>query len=342
MTSAHGPQSSARAPLGLLGLFVLLAVCLLLPSAAFAQDDDEMSFGVEEAQEAEEEAEMTFDTADEAQQAAVAGSDKLAVVAVPSEQLTRDERIQLQQQMEANMAMAPDYMVMGGDAVLQGLEQAGMDTCVKEPLCLSGVGQDAGVNRILMARVKRMPDGLQLDMDLFDVDEKLFVKYKSVTGLETFADVLNAVDPAMREIFDVRVERQDPNYVDEEDTGAVQTYLAYGTAGLAVISLGAGIYFGMEASSGEDDLNAEQNGDGTYNITQVEAQARLQEVEDNALTANIFYGLAGAFAITSGILFYIDAGSDVASEEELRGDVDWRLAPTVGTDGVGFGAAGSF
>ena len=231
------------------------------------------------------------------------------------------------------------------DAVLQGLDSRGVATCVTEPLCLGTVGEEAGVERILMGRVKETAAGYQLDVDLFDVQDRLFVKYSSQTGLGNFNQVLEAVTPAYQDVFDIRVEREGLNYGDGTDTGKVQKILAFSSAGLAVASLSAGIAFGIQAKNLEDEALANETDDtGNFtNYTQVQALEDVRAARGKAQTANIFYGVAGGLAVVSGVLFLVQSGSDVAEgEQRANKKKGLQLAPTVGQGRVGMGARFEF
>lgn len=313
-----------------------------------------MSFGEEEVEEEEEtddtdDGTMSFGEEEVEQQTGNAAADDtsytLAVVAVPTDAVSREQRIELQEKMRQAVSLDPAYQAEDGAQVLNGLEQAGLGSCITEPLCLSGVGQDAGVERILLGRVEETARGLTLNIDLFDVTDKLFVKYTSKARLGNFDAVIDAVEPAMKDIFDIRIERTGPNYGDETDSGTVQKVLAYSAAGLAVASLGAGIYFGMEASDGEDAILARKNDNGQFQITQKQAQQMLRDVEDDALTANVLYGASAGLAVLSGILFYVESGSDVAAPGgRRRAGILERIdvQPKVGFGEVGLGATFSF
>ncbi|QDG51021.1 hypothetical protein FIV42_09840 [Persicimonas caeni] len=336
-------------------LLASFLVMLLIPSATFAQGS--MDFGVEEVEEeesegqdgaAEDDGTMTFgaeEVQEEPQDTAATDSYTVAVVAIPSEAIDRDQRIELQQKMLDAVSLDPNYRAQDGAPVLNGLEANGIASCVTEPLCLSGVGQDAGVDRILIGRVEQKARGLSLNVDLFDVNDKLFVKYTSVDRLGNFDSVLDSVEPAMKDIFDIRVERKGPNYGEEGDSGTVQKILAWTAAGLSVASLGAGIYFGMEASDGEDAIIGSKNAGGQFTISQAEAQQMLRDVEGDALTANVLYGASAGLAVISGILFYVESGSDVAAPEGRRraGLLDRvDIQPSFGVDNVGLGASFKF
>jgi hypothetical protein len=328
-----------------------LLVFALAPAAALAQGS--MDFGVEDVDE---------DDSDDADDGGDGGMDfgveeveegsgdavdgyKVAVIAVPSPALSREERIELQEEMRQKVSLDVDYQPTNSEQALQELELSGIAECVPDSLCLADVGYEAGVDRILLGRVTQESGGLKLSIDLFDVEERLFLKYTEVEGRSNFSGVIDGVEPAMKDIFDIRIERDDPNYGDETDAGAVQRILAYTAGGMAVASLGAGIYFGTQASATEDDILSKQDDNGSYTISQVEANRMVRDAESQALTANVLYGTAAGLAIISGILFYVESGSDVAEPDNRRraGLIDRiDLAPSVGANGLGFGASFDF
>jgi hypothetical protein len=344
-------------------LLAIFASALLFPSAALAQD--EMTFGEEEestesedsgdsmdfggGDEGGEGGEMTFggEEGSEGTEAAPTANYTVAVIAVPTPAISGDQRRKLQNEMQAAMEMTQGFDMMGADAVLQGLDSRGVATCITEPLCLGTVGSEAGVERILMGRVKETANGYSLDVDLFDVQDRLFVKYSTQSNLGNFNKVLEAVTPAYQDVFDIRVEREGPNYGDGADKGKIQTILAFTSAGLAVASLGAGIAFGSQAASLEDEILANETDDeGRYvDYSQEQAIADVREAQSKAQTANIFYGVAGGLAVISGVLFIVQSGSDVAEGEQRADTKDkpkLRLSPTVGQGSMGMGARINF
>jgi hypothetical protein len=348
---AMADTTSARLlPLLLASLFILV------PSSAFAQDGT-MTFGVEDVKESSDEAAeepaddgtMSFGTQDVLnQQNAQDSADQsytVGVVMIPSDQLGNEQRIELQNEMQAAVGFAPNYQAQNGEAVLRALENAGMATCITEPLCLASAGREAGVERILMGRLKSTPTGLSYTIDLFDVSNKLFVKYTAVNRLSNYDAVLESVEPAMKDIFNIRVARKGPNYGEEASSGTVQKVLAYTAAGLSVAALAGGIYFGLDASSIEDGILEKKNESGGFTISQVEADRQMRAAQDSALTANIMYGAAAGLAVVSGILFYVESGSDVATPDQRRraGLLDAiEITPQVGFGRVGLGAGFDF
>jgi len=331
--------------------FPFIAVCFLLlaPTSALAQDDS-MDFGVEDVdEEYDDDGSMDFGT-DEVEMGedlrdSTGQSYRLGVVMIPSDALSAPQRSEMQNQLRAAAGAAKSYEPSDGGAILNELEDAGMDNCITEPLCLASAGEAAGVDRILMGRVKSTPGGLVLTVDLFDVTNKLFVEYASTSGLSGYSAVLESVDPTVKSVFGIRVMRAAPNYGDEASSGTVQRVLAYSTAGVAVAALAGGIYFGLDASSLEDEvLNAKK--DGVFTISQVEATRKIRDAEDSALTANILYGASAGMAVISVILFVVDSGSDVAEPSDRRRragllqNID--LTPQVGLDRVGMSAGFDF
>jgi hypothetical protein len=262
----------------------------------------------------------------------------VAIVAVPSSALDANERRELQEAMQEAMKSVKGVQTIGPAKVLAGLEDRDPDTCPKETLCLSSVGREAGVSRILIGRVSKTDTGYRLDIDYFDVKDKLFVKYKSTDGLGSFGSVIKAVEPSIKEIFGVRDITRGPNIVGDEDTSVVQTVFAVTSLVLSVACIGGGIYYGLDAADQEKQITDNPGG-----FTQRQAQTRLAEASNTATTANIFYALGLAFGVTSVLLFTIDFGSDVdESEEVFLRPKNLQLTPSVGADSVGFGASFSF
>ncbi len=351
MTDQPASMADRRFLQPLAFLIAGLLVFGLSTSQAFAQDS--MDFGVDEVEEDEEAADddgtMSFGADEVGDEDAAAVADdtySLAVLVLPSPEIDRNERIEIQDKMREAVALDPNYQAQDGAAMLNGLEEMGVNECVTETLCLAGVGQNVGVDRVLLGTVKKDGGSLTFNVDLFDVEEKLFVKYTTKRNLSGYSALEGAVEPAMKDIFDIRVDRDGPNYGDETDGGTVQTVLAYSTAALAVGSLATGIYFGMDASSQEDDILANKDEEGQFTISQVEAERMRRDAESSALTANVLYGTAAGMAIISGVLFYVDGGSDVAEPSDRRRRSSLfdaiELRPSVGAGKVGFGASIDF
>jgi hypothetical protein len=290
--------------------------------------DDGMTFGEDDVVEED----TTFE-----------GTPIVAVVAIPGPEMDPDRQSEVQAEMMDVLADVPGYDYRGPETILPGLEERGTQECLREPICLGAVGTDAGVDRILYARVTPSSQGgLRLSVDFFEVKDKLTLKFTTRDGLGGTGDIVDNIKPAIYEVMEIRI-RDGDNFADPDDDSLVQPIIAYGSAALAVGSLIGGIVFGLKAKSGEDDLEALQNEDGTYDITQKEAESRLRDVQSNATTANIFYGLAVGLAAVSGLFFYLDIGSDVGEDAEGNALIeDLHVAPAVTEGGFGFGAGFRF
>ena len=334
-------------------LAALLALSIAMsPSLVFAQG---FEFGEEEAEEVQEEGEQvdTQDpaglefTEEDAQRTTYSDTEEkqVAVVAVPGEHMDADRRQKVQAEMERVAGAIPAITMLSGSSVLGTLEASGGDACVQEPLCLADVGEQAGVERILVARVVELPSGLELKIDYFDVDDKLFIRFDNTSRLGGTPSIVNAVEPSLNKIFDVRSFVQGQETTGDEDTGVVQTAIAFGSGGLAVASLVAAIIFGSQAKKIEREVtDSPRNGD-VYAYTQVEARDAIRPAEAKATTANVFYGLAVGLAGVSVLFFLIRGGSDVAEDEATASTKkirDLQIAPAVTSDGLGFGASFRF
>lgn len=318
--------------------------CFLTASNVFAQEEEEgtMSFGEEEAEETmtfgEEEAKETNSGVESMKKKE---NPSVGVLAIPTEAIDSSQRSQLQTQLDKSMQQVPDIRLSGSAGLMSALQQRTIPTCVTEPLCLGSVGRKAGVDRIVMARVKENEGVYQLDIDYFNVEDKLFIKYKSVKDLGSFNDVVKNVDPAIKQVFEIRQEREDPDFA-EENTGAARTIIAVSTAVLSAGSLAGGIIFGNQAAKIESDLNSHSKDDnGIYEeLTQPEAKDMLSSAQGKAATANIFYGLSGAFAVASTVLFVIDPGGDVDKGAEKKSALlkNIDIKPVFSPSATGFSA----
>lgn len=343
-------MTKAKTPFGSF-MSCLLAILVAVPTPVFAQG---FEFGDEEAESttqskpAEEEAEeegggLEFTSEDLSKEDATTDEKipQVAVVSIPSADNDADRRAEITGAMLTYAKSVPSIVTVGPDSVLPGLQSRGMEDCVTDPICLGSVGDEAQVDRILLTRVKSVDGSLQLDTDYFDVQDRLFIRYDSKKGLGGTSDLVAAVVPSMKVVLDIRDGSGKQEYVGNEDSGMVQSIVAYGAAGLAVACLGAGIYFGMDASSQVDDFEAQKRADGTYPFTQKEANEKIRDAEGTATTANVFYGLTAALAVTSTVFFLIQGGEDVA-EDQGRAINDFHIAPVFTEAGAGVGAGFKF
>jgi hypothetical protein len=92
----------------------------------------------------------------------------------------------------------------------------------------------------------------------------------------------------------------------------------------------------------EEEFNGfAKTADGRFqDLTQKQAQQRIRDMENAALTANVFYGIAAGSAIVSVLLFVIDT-DEADPDASLQRTPTWRdvrVAPVVSADSLGFGA----
>lgn len=321
---------------------VALALALtLLPVTALAQG---MTFDEEDVEPIDEEG-MTFDVEDVEELAnAPAGSNRpsVGVLAVPLDGLSAGDREALQEALRVAVETIPNIDVYGDTQLLPAIQDRDPAYCSAESLCLANVGRAGQVERIVQARVTRSGGSYTLNIDYFDVQDRLFLDYHTNSELSSFSAVLDGVQAGVNDVFGVRSRRpDDPGYVERDVD--VRRIMAFATAGLSAVSLGTGIFFGLKVNDGLAEVDQfGRNEDGSYtDLTQRQAQRLQRDIESDALTANVFYVLSGGMAITSVLLFVLD-GDD---SEELalgEGDTPWyravRLTPNVGPQGVGMGA----
>lgn len=323
----------------------MLSALLALPTPVFAQG---FEFDEEESETATDEGDdsgMNFTSEDLSKEDRVEEKmPTVAILAVPGPAMDPERRNAVQTKMLEVGRNFTKIIVAGPETILPALEFRGVEECVTDPLCLGNVGEEAQVDRILLGRVRETADGIEFSVDYFEVKDRLFIAYETRKDVSSTSNIVDAVEPSMRSVFGIRDRGPGQDYVGKEDSSVVQTIIAYGAAGLAVVSLGAGIYFGMDASSKEDELlNGTKNAAGVYTITQKAASEKVREAESSATTANVFYGLATALTVTSVVFFMIRGGSDVG-EERAEADLihDFNFAPIFTESGAGFGASFSF
>lgn len=297
-------------------------------------DDGEMTFAPDDLEEDD------FDPDEEMDEQMDVG-----VVAIPGDDISDDQRDDLQERLREAADEVPDINTYGDTDLLASLEERGPEYCSRESLCLGSVGESAGVQRILQARVEEDgTGGYRLDIDYFDVDDRLFVAYHSNTGLGGLDDVIDAVPPGVDDIFDIRRDAGDDPFVDDRDVD-VQGVMAYSTAGAAVASLATGILFGARASSQESDIESARDDDGQFShMTQTEVRDMQRSMESNASTSTVFYGLSAGLALTSAALFVLrdDDDAEAADLEDGSRYGGLEISPQVGDDGLGIGATFEF
>ena len=335
-------------------LALLLLIIWLLPaSSAMAwDDDDEMTFEPDEVDWGDEDDMMTFapDSIDDDGFDPSADEDQaldVGVVTVPSEAINSGERRQIQDALRAAAREIPGINVYGESDLLPALEDRDPDYCSTESLCLAGVGRAGGVQRILQARITERPDGYRLDVDYFDVENRLFASTHAATGLGSIDDIIEAIPASVDRVFGIRRARDDDEFVDVADVNALRI-ASYFSAGAAVVSLGLGTMFGLRVNSAQSDLEAQSmDGQGRYTqLTQQEAREIRRDMESDARIANFGIGAGLVLGATSVVLFIVSSGDDSPSGDELvtneKSGRGLMITPQVDADRFGFGATWRF
>ncbi len=332
----------------------LAAICafgafltLFTPAVSFAQDDDEgMSFGDEDVADGGDEG-MSFGDEDIEEGDGGDASDSpdpltasnnntgsLAVVAVSTGSIDGEQRQKLQDALDEAMTQIKGYDLQGASTVLSELNDRG-EECVQEQICLTNVGEAAGVDKLLLARITKMDDETyKLDLDFFDVQERLFINYEKVEGLGSPNAAIDSVDASVKRLFKVRDLDDGPIVEEKPKNEWIQPTFAYTSAGLAVACFAGGAVFGNQAR-GEYNTVVEQSESGM--LTQRDARAQYDTASGKARRANLFYGLGVGLGVLSAVLFTVDFGSDVAEDDEYVRIKDIQVAPTVSANGGGIG-----
>ncbi len=330
-------------------LAVFLAIVLTMPTAtALAFDDDEMTFTPDELEDDDDDS-MTFapddlqdddfDPADDFDEAQDVG-----VVAVPNDDITAHERSDIQAALRRAVGEMPEITVYGDRDLLPALEDRDPDYCSRESLCLAGVGRSAGVDRIVQARVEIDRGDYRLDIDYFDVGDRLFVAYHSNSGLGDIDDVIEAIPAGVNDIFGIREGTIDDPYVDVSDVNAGRI-AAYFAGGASVLSLGIGTIFGLRVSSRESEIQEEfaRDSQNRYTgLTQQEARTMQRDMESQATIAN--FGMGAGIILAAGSVLLFILSSEDEPEMDLAADAgsSFQLAPHFDDDGAGLGASWRF
>lgn len=107
------------------------------------------------------------------------------------------------------------------------------------------------------------------------------------------------------------------------------------TTALSALSLGVALGFGAHSLALHDDAES----CATRMSCVLDPQARQREIRDAALVADVSYGMAGVFAVTSIVLAFL---TDWEGEPESSDEASARLWPGIGRDFAGVYVVGRF
>ncbi len=335
----------------------LLAITLAMPSLATAQDN-EMNFELEEAEggngdgnemtfeeEGGDGGEMSFDVGEVVDAPPTEGPKLASVILLTEDGLDPALIPVLTKALNAEIAKLQSFQLLPSTS-LEGKfnamgKQGGLD-CAFNPICLARVGTELEAEYLLIARVSGSQGNYGLNIDLINVANASVDDYVSRTIRGDQNELKLVLQESTPKVFGVHIRKSRERPVAEaKGPSETQKILAYSFGGLAVVSLGAGLYFGLDASSQQDDLESKTK---ALQITQKEAESLTTEAQDTAFLANVMYGVGIASAVGSALLFLITPGEDIASEEELQDKrtISWDLAPGLSPDGRGAGVNALF
>jgi hypothetical protein len=222
-----------------------------------------------------------------------------------------------------------DYLDLRDEFDIMGAELA--RECAFDPVCLGRVGADAGLDEVIIVRATgRSGSELHLVLDRIDTRARSVLRYRPVRVDNDQGSMREMVRRQLPFLYGLQAqeERRPPVTVGKTP---LQIGLAWTSLGLGVAALVTGVVFGVSANSAESDVRDRRILEsGALDITQVDADRRLAEGEDDALLANIMFGTGIALIGVSVLLFLITPGSDIDAEADPRRTQGDSLRPRVG------------
>ena len=323
---------------------LLVAAAIQSPVSAQEGGEDEITFGGDE----EGGGEITFGEEDadfEFSEEDVEGEGMLVTGVVIRAEESIDVFLAdtLTDALMSGLDKLPGYRSVPNDMLkdkFAALGEQGTQDCAYNPICLSKIGEELGIERLVIGRLSGSEGEYNVNIDLINVSERTTDNYISRTVRGDLDDLQKTVKGSLPRLFNIRrVRKRKKNIAPAPvESSSLQRGFAWGTAGLAVAGIGLGVYFGLSASSLESELEeGGRTGGGfnAYTITQRDAQVKLDEAESSALTANVFYGIGLASAVVSGLLFSVTFGEDIATSEESADHLRWSPGLSPAGDGVG-------
>ena len=232
-----------------------------------------------------------------------------------------------------NIDLRDEFEIMGSELATE---------CAFDPVCLGRIGWDVGLDQVVIGRAtpSRTESDVTFTLDLIDLESRSVLRYRSVEVDNNLAAISQVITRQLPFLFEIR---EGPVDVVDGPTGPspVQVGMAWTTLGLGVVSLGVGIYFGIDASNLEDEVrNGGLREGNVYIATQRGAQNTLDDAADSALLANVFLGTGVALLGVSALLFLITPGSDIDTQAETVSQR--RIEPPVFSPAVVNGGWGVF
>jgi hypothetical protein len=333
-----------RAILPLLALLSLLSV----ERTAFGQD---LTFEPDEVEEIDTQ-DLQFD--EEAVPEIDADDSALPVITglfVPNEQMSSEDATRLSEFLVRELAGIPGVESVSNEYLMEEFEIMGAELareCAFDPVCLGRVGWEVGLDQVVVGRASlgRNPGQFGVTLDLVDLSSRSVLRYRFFESEDDLVELTDAIERQLPYLFDIR---QGPvEYVEvDEGPGLLQVSAAWSSLALGLSSLGVGLYFGLDASSREEDVRNSSLREGDiYLLTQVQARYMLDEAEDSALMSNVLIGTGAVLLGVSSLLFFITPGSDIDTQVNQTASVvtpgNSILLPQIGKSGWGITGAVDF
>jgi hypothetical protein len=182
-------------------------------------------------------------------------------------------------------------------------------------------------------------------VNLVDAESSSIENYRLFVTESRVNAVADPMERQLRTLFGLRI-ISESGPAGPTGPSTAQRAMAWTTLGLGVGALAAGIVFGLDANSIDDDLtncDVVETSDGriTCDLTQVEARAMIDDGKSAATLSNVFIGAGLFLAVGSIILFTVTPGGDIDADADLvRAPRRFQLAPAVSADGR-YGVSGA-
>lgn len=235
------------------------------------------------------------------------------------------------------------------------------DACVKDIACFHEVGRLLALDLMVVGTISIQEQAYKIEItrvSMTDYPDRSWT-YEAKGGIsiliarvrsaaadillrqDTFVAVkqdrraLDAVVAPLPPMEQLKVVKQAPSL--PKKGASVQRILAYSTAGVAVVATGVGGYFFWKTKDIESFLNDKCSNSNGYNskecpYTEQTISEKVSQGKSSVLLANVFFGVAGAVAVGSALLFVLEPDDKPSPV----------ILPLISPDGAGFSAAVRF
>ena len=212
--------------------------------------------------------------------------------------------------------------------------------CVGETVeCLTQVAQQVGVSVLILPNLDRAGEEVVLSLGRFDSrDGRLRRVVRRVRGERAETEILDAIEGALRELFDLPLPEEDPVALDPIEPPRVVTPPPAGpdlalpaiTLGTGVAALGAAIVTGVLFQSEADAYSVRP---GSMEDV-AERQAHARRADDLALATNVLAITGGVLAAAGAVWLLVELLGAGGGEQRAR------VTPLFGRDVAGIVVSG--